>query len=204
MSDDDGPKASVGSADELLHHHSEFPRTRLSNALDAGLIALGKTASWLWLVAMLVIIGAVVGRYAFGIGTLTLSEWFWHISGAAWLIGLSYTLAVDDHVRVDFLHERFGLRTKAWVEFFGILVLLFPFLFFAAIEAVPFAYISFEQGERSAAPAGLGNRWVLKAFLAAAFILLAVAAFSRLLRVTALLFGFPAPMAPRRPDKGGA
>lgn len=196
MSDDDRPPASIGSADELLHHHTDLPRTRISAILDGGLILLGKSFSWLWIVAMLVIVYAVIGRYVFGIGTLTLAEWFWHISGAAWLVGLSYTLTVDDHVRVDFLHERFGRRTKAWVELFGIVVLLLPFLYFAAVEAVPYAITSFEQGERSPAPAGLDNRWVLKAFLAASFILLAVAAVSRLTRVTALLFGFPRPLGP--------
>ena len=153
---------------------------------------------------MLVIIYAVVGRYAFGQGSVTLSEWFWHISGVAWLIGLSYTLSVDDHVRVDVLHENFSTRTKAWIEFFGILILLLPFLYFAIIEAVPYAITSFEQGERSQAPAGLSNRWVLKGTLALSFILLAIAGIARLCRVTALLFGFPKPLTKTTSNGGNA
>ena len=192
--------AHLADVDEILIHHVELPQTAISQAIDAGLILLGKAASWLWLVVVGIIIYAVVGRYAFGQGSVTLEEWQWHVAGAAWLIGLSYTLATDDHVRVDVLHERFSLRTKGWIEFFGILLLLLPFLVFAFWEAIPYFHSSYLQDETSQAPAGLPNRWILKGVLALAFLLLMVAAISRLLRVTALLFGKP---TPRRVERNG-
>ena len=71
-----------------------------------------------------------------------------------------------------------------------------PFLVLATMEALPYAMASFQQGERSQAPAGLPNRWILKAILATSFMLLLVGAIARLSRVTALLFGFPKPLAP--------
>jgi len=182
-------------ADELLHHHTELPQTRISQALDRALTAVGKTASWLWLVVVAVIIWAVVGRYAFGQGSVTLEEWQWHIAGAAWLLGLSYTLATDDHVRVDVIHERLSLKAQGRIELLGILLLLLPFLAISLYELVPYAMSSFQQGETSQSPAGLSNRWVLKSVVALSFALLIVAAVSRLLRVTALLFGFPRPLA---------
>ena len=183
----------IADADELLHHHTELPQTAISQNLDAGLTFIGKSVSWLWVVTVGVIIYAVVGRYAFGQGSVTLEEWQWHIAGAAWLIGLSYTLAVDDHVRVDVIHERLSVRAQAWIELLGLVCLLLPFLVFALYEAVPYAYSSFTQGERSQAPAGLANRWILKSIVALSFALLITAALSRLLRVTALLFGAPRP-----------
>jgi len=192
----------LAELDELIHHHTVLPHTAISNVLDGALTLIGKAASWLWLVVVGVIIYAVVGRYAFGQGSVTLEEWQWHIAGAAWLLGLCYTLAADDHVRVDVLHERFGLRLQGWIELFGILLLLLPFLFFAIYEALPFAVSSFEQGETSQAPAGLPHRWILKAIMALSFALLAVAAVSRLLRVTALLFGVPRPV--RSKDQTGS
>ena len=185
--------AHLADVDEILIHHVELPDTGISRALDSALILLGKAASWLWLVVVGIIIYAVVGRYAFGQGSVTLEEWQWHVAGAAWLVGLSYTLATDDHVRVDVLHERFSLRTKAWIELFGILLLLLPFLGFAFWEAIPYFYSSYLQDETSQAPAGLPNRWILKGVLAIGFLLLIVATLSRLTRVTALLFGWPAP-----------
>ena len=196
---DGGPtdvQTAVGNADEFLHQHDAFPETSLSRVIDRALILIGKAASWLWLAVVGVIIYAVIGRYAFEQGTITLEEMSWHIAGAAWLLGLSYTYAVDDHVRVDVIHERMSLRVRGWVELLGLVFLLMPFLVLATMEALPYAMASFQQGERSQAPAGLPNRWILKAILATSFMLLLVGAIARLSRVTALLFGFPKPLAP--------
>ena len=198
-------RASVSNADELLHHHTELPTTRPSQWIDRLVAAIGKGASWFWVVITGVIIWAVVSRYVFGQGSVLLEEVQWHIAGAGWLLGLGYTLVVDDHVRVDVLHERFSLRTQGWIEFFGLMFLLLPFLGLAIYEMVPYALSSYDVGETSQAPAGLPARWVLKGILALAFALLALAALSRLFKVTALLFGFPRPIAVnQKQDQGDA
>ncbi|WP_192036040.1 TRAP transporter small permease subunit [Halomonas sp. YLGW01] len=184
----------AADAEKILHHHTELPQTRLSRGLDALLVAIGKAASWAWLVVVAVIIWSVVGRYAFGQGSVTLEEWQWHIAGAAWLLGLGYTLTTDDHVRVDVIHERLSLKAQGRIELAGLLLLLLPFLCISLYEMAPYAISSFTQGETSQAPAGLSHRWVLKAIVALSFALLIVAALSRLSRVTALLFGFPGPL----------
>lgn len=194
----------IGDADELLHHHTVLPQTSLSRRIDAAITGIGKTAAWLWLATVGVIIYAVVGRYAFGQGSVTLEEWTWHLAAAGWLLGLAYTLVVDDHVRVDVLHERMSLRMQAWVELFGLVFLLLPFLAICVWEMTPYAYSSFLQGERSQAPAGLANRWILKAVMTLGIGLLFVAALSRLARVTALLFGFPRPIAVKTSEGNAA
>lgn len=186
--------ASASDAGQFIHHHTEFPTTRPSQVLDCVISAIGKSASWLWLVVTGVIIYAVVSRYAFGMGSVTLEEVQWHLAGAGWLLGLGYTLVTDDHVRVDVLHERLSLKGQAWVELLGIVFLLLPFLALSVNEMVPYALSSWEQGETSQAPAGLPHRWILKGIMTLAFVLLIIAALSRLLKVTALLFGFPKPI----------
>lgn len=200
----DQSEVHIADADEFLHHHTELPQTGISRILDTALTIIGKAAAWMWLVVVGVIIYAVIGRYAFGQGSVTLEEWQWHVAGAAWMLGLAYTLVVDDHVRVDVLHERFSLKTQAWIEFFGLVFLLLPFLVLAIWEMLPYALSSFQQGERSQAPAGLPNRWILKAIVALAFTLLTLGAVSRLLRVTALLFGFPKPLKSNNSTQGAA
>lgn len=197
VSDKDLPqsgRASVSDAQQLLHHHTELPTTWVSQVMDRVISGIGKTASWMWLVVTGVIIYAVVGRYAFSVGSVTLEEVQWHLAGAGWLLGLSYTLVLDGHVRVDVLHERLSLKGQGWVELFGLLFLLLPFLGLAVYELFPYAYSSWRQGETSQAPAGLPYRWVLKGIVAISFVLLILAALSRLLKVTALLFGFPKPI----------
>jgi len=189
-----GVRASASDAGQFIHHHTEFPTTWLSQVMDGVISAIGKSASWLWIVVTGVIIYAVVGRYAFGQGSVTLEEVQWHLAGAGWLLGLGYTLVTDDHVRVDVIHERLSLRGQAWIELFGLVFLLLPFLGLAVYEMVPYAFSSWQQGETSQAPAGLPHRWILKSILALSFVLLILAALSRLLKVTALLFGFPKPI----------
>lgn len=185
------------SIDDPFHElirHTELPRTSLSNFLDAFVDRLGSLASWLWVITIGFILYSVISRYVFSQGSVMLEEIQWHLAGAAWLVGLSYTFVHDDHVRVDVLHERLSLKAQAWVEFLGIILLLLPFLFLALMEVVPYAMSSFEQGEHSQAPNGLPWRWILKSFLPLSMGLLIIAAFSRLLKTTALLFGFPRPI----------
>lgn len=187
-------RASVSDADEIIHHHTALPTTWVSQGMDRVISVIGKCASWAWVVVTGVIIYAVVGRYAFGQGSVTLEEIQWHLAGMGWLLGLAYTLVVDGHVRVDVIHERLSPRSQGWIELFGLIFLLLPFLGLAVYEMIPYAFSSWQQGETSQAPAGLPHRWVLKGILALSFVLLVLAALSRLLKVTALLFGFPKPI----------
>jgi TRAP-type mannitol/chloroaromatic compound transport system permease small subunit len=175
-------------------HHTKLPSTRVSDALDGLIDRIGFVFSWFWVAVVAVILYAVIGRYAFGQGSVLPEEVTWHLAGAAWLIGLSYTLVHDAHVRVDVLHERFPLRTQAWIELLGLLLLLLPFLILTLSEAWPYFLSSYQQGEESQAPAGLPARWVLKFFLPLSFGLLIVAAVSRMMKCTALLFGVPRPI----------
>jgi TRAP-type mannitol/chloroaromatic compound transport system permease small subunit len=81
---------------------------------------------------------------------------------------------------------------QAWVEIYGILLLLLPFCALVFVFAVPFVAEAWASGEVSPSPGGLPARWLIKAALPAGVALLALAYVSRLLRVSSLLFGTPA------------
>lgn len=195
--DSTGAPRSLADIEHKLIHHTSLPRTAPSDILDKLLDRIGALFSWLWIAVVGVILYSVISRYVFGQGSVTLEEVQWHLAGAAWLVGMSYTLVHDDHVRVDVLHERFSPRTQAWVELLGLVLLLLPFLAIALWETIPYFLSSFEQNERSQAPAGLPARWVLKFFLPLCMALLITGAISRLLRTTAMLFGLPRPLPPK-------
>lgn len=177
-----------------IHHHYEFPTTRVAKLLDGVIARIGKLFSWLWLVVMLVILVSVISRYVFGQGSIVLEELSWYLYAVTWTVGLSYTLVVDDHVRVDVLHERFSLRGQAWVELLGLALLLLPFLAIGIYYGWPYFYNSFLEGETSQAPSGLPYRWLIKFFIPLSLALLAVAAVARISKCTALLFGWPRPL----------
>ena len=167
----------------------ELPRTAGSQRIDALLRALGGAVSWLWLALIGVIVANVVLRYVFSSGRVEFEELQWHLYALGILCGLSYCVEADAHVRVDVLRERLSPHMRAWIELYGILLLLLPFNALVVIFGLPFAWESWQSGEISASPGGLPYRWLIKSALPLGFALLALASFSRLLRVGALLFG---------------
>ena len=188
------PKRTPQGLSEVQAHLDDFshpgplPHTRLSRVLDAFIRRIGEWTSWVWLALLTVIVSNVVLRYVFGEGRIEFEELQWHLYSVGFLIGLSYCLESDDHIRVDFLHHRFSARLQAWIELYGILLLLLPFAALMLIYSVPFIAESYTIREVSDAPGGLPYRWLIKAALFVGFALLAMAAFSRLLRVWAFLF----------------
>lgn len=168
-----------------------LPETRLSRALDTCLLHLGNAFSWVWVVLMLVIITNVLMRYLLGEGRIEFEELQWHLYALGWLVGLSYCMVTDSHVRVDLLRDKFSPTTKAWIEMLGLIFLLLPFLVLVCWYGLPFVLYSWELGEVSAAPGGLPYRWFMKGALVFAFLLLGFACLSRLSRVFTLLFLSP-------------
>jgi len=168
-----------------------LPHTRVSSAIDRLLEAIGEAVSWVWLLLVVVIIGNVVLRYVFGAGRIEFEELQWHLYAIGFLSGLSYCMQADAHVRIDVLHERLRPRWQAWIELYGLLLLLFPFAALICVYGVPFVSESFDSGEISPSPGGLPYRWLIKSTLVVGFVLLVLAGISRLTRVWAFLFGTP-------------
>lgn len=167
----------------------DLPHTPFSRAIDAFVRRIGEWLSWIWVVLLLVIVSNVTLRYAFGEGRIEFEEIQWHLYSVGFLLGLSYCYQADAHIRVDVFHERWPLRIQAWVELYGILFLLLPFIALILIYAAPFVAYSFETGEVSQNPGGLPLRWMIKAVLPAGFILLLLGVLARLSRIWRCLFG---------------
>ncbi len=166
----------------------ELPETSLSRAIDPWLVRIGQWASWLWVVLLVVIVFNVVMRYAFDQGRIEFEEIQWHIYATGFLLGLSYAYQADAHIRVDVLHEQFSPDLKAWIELYGILLFLMPFIAIVLIYSVPFVWSSYQLAEVSQSPGGLHYRWAMKAALPIGFFLLLLATISRLSRVWSFLF----------------
>ena len=137
---------------------------------------------------MVAIVANVVLRYVFGAGRIEFEELQWHLYATGFLAGLSFCVQADAHVRVDVLRERMSPRTQAWIELYGLLLLVAPFTALVLLYGVPFVTDSFVRSEISPSPGGLPFRWLIKGVLVAAFALLALAAASRTARVGAFLF----------------
>lgn len=88
-------------------------------------IAIFAHATWIILVG--VILAKVLMRYVFGGSRVVLEELQWHLYAFGFMVGLSYTLVHDQHVRVDVLAERWSKRRRAWIEIAAMFILVIPF-----------------------------------------------------------------------------
>jgi TRAP-type mannitol/chloroaromatic compound transport system permease small subunit len=156
--------------------------------------AIGTFSAVLLLLLILNVFFDVVMRYLFNDVSIGMQELEWHLFAMVFLFGVAYTLKADGHVRVDVVAEKFRPKTRAWIELIGLVCIVFPLVYIIVINAWPFVTRSYAINEVSAAPGGLTHRWIIKSVIIAAFVYLGLAALSRLLRVTAYLFGVPRPI----------
>ena len=168
-----------------------LPETRLSRLIDKRIDQIGRLASWMWLVLLLVIVINVVMRYLFDQGRIEFEEIQWHLYAAGFLLALSFAYVADVHIRVDVVRVQLSPQTQAWIELYGTLLLLLPFVILVLWAAIPFVRYSYHTAEISSAPGGLAYRWFIKGFLLVGFSLLLLAMIARLSRISSFLFGVP-------------
>ena len=166
----------------------QLPDTWFSRLVDPLLVKIGDAVSWLWLALLAVIVCNVVLRYAFAEGRIEFEEIQWHLYSAGFMFGLSYALQADAHIRVDVLHERFRPATQAWIDLYGLILFVLPFVALMLIYGARFVADSFATGEVSSSPGGLPYRWAIKSVLVIGFALLGIAALSRLTKLWKYLF----------------
>ncbi|MEM1434789.1 MAG: TRAP transporter small permease subunit [Pseudomonadota bacterium] len=166
----------------------QLPHTAFSRWVDRSVTLIGRWTSYLWIILLGVIVTNVLMRYVLDQGRIEFEELQWHLYSAGFLLGLSYAQQANAHVRVDLLYERLSLRHQAWIELYGIVLLLLPFILLILIYSVPFVMASYAISERSQAPGGLGLRWLAKSLLPLGFSLLLLTTLARLSRIWVYLF----------------
>lgn len=172
-------------------HGLVFPRTWLSDMIETVLELFSYVLNTIWIVLVLIIVANVTMRYALGVNYIWIEEVQWHMYAVGFMFGIGYALMHDAHVRVDVLAATFRPKTRAIIEVIGIAGIILPMCWIIISYGIPFVEASYNRGERSSAPGGLGNRWMIKGVIVLAFAYIALAAFARLMRVSAFLFNFP-------------
>lgn len=151
---------------------------------------VGKTASWLYPVLMLVIVVNVVLRYGFSLGSIMLEELQWHLYSVGFLLCLAYAYVDDAHVRVDVLYLQLSVRKQMWIDFLGCVFLLIPFAGFLTWDAWPYFLDSLAFNERSPVPSGLPARYVIKLVLFIGLLLLLLQGIATALKKLLQLAGY--------------
>ncbi len=155
---------------------------QLSYYLDRVAKYSGYLAAILVVVLSALVAYDTVMRYLFSSGSIALQEIEWHLFDVVFLLGITYALKHDKHVRVDIFFEKYSQQTRAILQIVSMLLLVVPFSLLFLNDAIDMAYQSFTQTEVSSNPGGLTHRWLIKAMLAFAFVLLLLQAFSEVLK----------------------
>ena len=164
---------------------------QLSVRLEQFSECTGKLVSWLVLVMVLLVSYDVAMRYFFQSGSVALQEMEWHLFSLIFLIGASYTLKHDDHVRLDLFYKSKFMddRRRAWVDLFGSIFLLIPFCILIISSAWPFVVQSYIHLEGSPDSGGLPYRWILKASIPLGFTFLLLQGIADIVKNLSTLLG---------------
>ncbi|CUK12330.1 TRAP transporter large permease subunit [Shimia thalassica] len=166
---------------EHILEHEERDQQKIAVAIDKGVKAVGNVVMWANLLLILAIVSQVLFRYLLNQNYPKLDEIQWHFYGLVTMVGISYALVTDSHVRVDLLHMQLSPRARRIIEIIGILTLIVPFIYLMVDQGWDYFYESWRVNERSSSPTGLSARWALKAVIPFSFVLLALAALARLI-----------------------
>jgi TRAP-type mannitol/chloroaromatic compound transport system permease small subunit len=142
----------------------------------------GRTVSWLTLLMVIVTFIVVVLRYVFDIGWIALQESVTYMHAMVFLIGASWAMQQQAHVRVDIFYSRFSTKTKAWIDLFGGLLLLLPVMVFIAWISWEYVVNSWNVLEGSREAGGLPGVFLLKSLILVLAIMLILQALVQIAR----------------------
>ncbi|MFZ1703352.1 MAG: TRAP transporter small permease subunit [Saprospiraceae bacterium] len=131
----------------------------------------GLVSSYSTLVLLVLIMIDVFLRTFLSQSYNVLMELQWHFFALIFLLGGSYNILTDKHVRVDFFYEDFSQRNKNLVNFIFHILLLIPWSLVGIYTCYQYASNSFYIREASANPGGLTAIYPIKYIVVLCFVL---------------------------------
>lgn len=168
--------------------------TQIENAprfcimIDSFINNMGKIICWVNSILVINILIQVIMRYVLGEGHIWLEELQWHLYAIIIMFGIGYGITVDAHIRLDILHHKFSPKKKAYIEFLGILLLIFPLITVLFIHGLDFVQSAWRVNETSPHPLGLPWRWLIKSVIPVSMFFILLASFSRMVRAAFVIF----------------
>ena len=161
---------------------------RLSAGIDRLNEAIGKSAYWLILVAVLVSTVNAIVRKAFDVSSNAWLELQWQLFGAVFMLCAAYTFLKNEHIRIDILNSRFSKRVRDWIDLLGHVLFLMPFVLLMIVDGWPFFLASYRINEQSLNAGGL-PQWPPKLLVPVGFFLLFLQGISEIIKRVAVMQG---------------
>ena len=149
---------------------------KLERGFDKFADAIGNFTAIVMVLMILNVTYDVIMRYFFNTGSIAMQEMEWHLFSVVILLGISYTLKEDGHVRVDLIYDRLTNKKKAKINMVGVVFFILPVALLIGIESIPYVVESFASNEQSGDQGGLRYRWIVKSMIPLSFFLLIITA----------------------------
>ncbi|MEA5582643.1 TRAP transporter small permease subunit [Nodularia harveyana UHCC-0300] len=166
---------------------------RIARIIDICTEWIGKLTNWLVLVMVILGVWNVLGEYLGGLIGVDLSsnayrEAQWYIFDLIFLLGASYTLKHNEHVRVDVFYSNWPPRRKALADLLGTVLFLIPFCLMVIFFSWDTVVASWQIWETSPDHDGL-PRYPIKTMIIVAFVLLIFQGISQVIKNLAIIQG---------------
>ena len=174
-------------------HHLYRSRCRTPNRntryvkSDTLIEITGRVVSWLLLAMVVTTCTVVVLRYVFDTGAIALQESVTYMHSLVFMLGLSYALKHDGHVRVDLLYARLSGRTRVKINLLGHLSFLLPICLVITVESFDYVARAWTVLEGSPEVSGIPAVYLLKTLIPLSALLLLAQAIAEALRAYRIL-----------------
>ncbi len=162
---------------------------KISKTIESIVTFFARVSAFLIVALSILIVYEAINRYFFQNGSVMIQELQWHLFDIIFLLGLSYTLQQDKHVRVDIFYSNFSPKTKAIINIIGIIFLILPLVVIVLQTSYDFVLMSYNQNEISSDPGGLCCRYLIKGTILFGFLLLGLQSISELYKNIMILRG---------------
>ena len=160
---------------------------RVSSRIDSINAWFGKAASVFIFLSCVISAGNAIMRYGFDLSDNWPLELQWYLFAAAVMLGASYTLKCNEHVRVDLIYARLSERGRIWVDRVGLSFFLLPAcILFTWLSWTSLFYPSLLSLEDSLNSGGL-LRYPIKFVVPLGFFMLCLQGLSEIIKRIALL-----------------
>jgi TRAP-type mannitol/chloroaromatic compound transport system permease small subunit len=177
--------------DYILHKIPKGTPTRENHHMQAALglsRLIDGITTVIWLIFAAILISAInaVTRKLWSLSSNSWLEAQWYLFGAAFMLGAAYTLKENEHIRIDIFYGSRSRRVQHWIDLFGHVVFLLPFVTLTAWMLWPYWIDAYQSGQVSTNAGGL-LIWPARAILFAGFALLTLQAVSEIIKKIAIM-----------------